>query len=81
MHRTRTVDYAIIMSGEDRHDAWTTKTVHLRATSSVQQATNHAWLNPGKEPCRIVFVFMDSKQRSRTAGAPCFTPRADEVIE
>jgi hypothetical protein len=28
----------------------------------VQQATNHAWLNHGREPCRIVFVLLDSKQ-------------------
>ena len=28
----------------------------------VQQATNHAWLNHGTEPCRIIFVLMDSKQ-------------------
>jgi hypothetical protein len=28
----------------------------------VQQATNHAWINRGKEPCRIIFVLMDSKQ-------------------
>jgi len=28
----------------------------------VQQATKHAWLNRGTEPCRIIFVLMDSKQ-------------------
>jgi hypothetical protein len=28
----------------------------------VQQATNHAWLNNGKEPCRIAFVMMDSQE-------------------
>jgi hypothetical protein len=28
----------------------------------VQQATNRAWLNHGTEPCRIIFVLMDSKQ-------------------
>ena len=62
MHRTRTVDYAIIMSGEidmmlDQ------ETVHVKAGDVVvQQATNHAWINRGKEPCRIIFVLMDSKQ-------------------
>ncbi len=62
MHRTRTVDYAIIMSGEidmmldDR-------TVHLKAGDVVvQQATNHAWINRGKETCRVLFVLMDAKQ-------------------
>jgi len=28
----------------------------------VQQATNHAWVNRGKGPCRILFVLMDSKE-------------------
>jgi hypothetical protein len=32
------------------------------ASQRIQQATNHAWMNRGKEPCRIVFVLMDSKQ-------------------
>jgi mannose-6-phosphate isomerase-like protein (cupin superfamily) len=62
MHRTRTVDYAIIMAGEIDmmlDDA----VVHVKAGDVViQQATNHAWVNRGKEPCRIVFVLMDSKQ-------------------
>jgi mannose-6-phosphate isomerase-like protein (cupin superfamily) len=62
MHRTRTVDYAIIMAGEIDmmlDDA----VVHVKAGDVVvQQATNHAWINRGKEPCRIVFVLMDSKQ-------------------
>jgi mannose-6-phosphate isomerase-like protein (cupin superfamily) len=62
MHRTRSVDYAIIMSGEIDMMLDDT-TVHLKAGDVVvQQATNHAWLNHGKEPCRIVFVLMDSKQ-------------------
>jgi mannose-6-phosphate isomerase-like protein (cupin superfamily) len=62
MHRTRTVDYAIIMSGEIDmmlDDA----TVHVKAGDVVvQQATNHAWINHGTEPCRIMFVLMDSRQ-------------------
>lgn len=61
-HRTRTVDYAIIMSGEIDM-MLDDKTVHLKAGDVVvQQATNHAWLNHGKEPCRVLFVLMDSKQ-------------------
>jgi mannose-6-phosphate isomerase-like protein (cupin superfamily) len=62
MHRTRTVDYAVILAGEIDmmlDDA----IVHVKAGDVViQQATNHAWINRGKEPCRILFVLMDSKQ-------------------
>jgi mannose-6-phosphate isomerase-like protein (cupin superfamily) len=61
MHRTRTVDYAVILSGEIDmmlDDA----VVHVKAGDVViQQATNHAWINRSKEPCRILFVLMDSK--------------------
>jgi mannose-6-phosphate isomerase-like protein (cupin superfamily) len=62
MHRTRTVDYALILSGEidmllDDGE------VHLKAGDVVvQQATNHAWVNRGKENCRVAFILMDSKE-------------------
>jgi mannose-6-phosphate isomerase-like protein (cupin superfamily) len=62
MHRTRSVDYAVVLSGEIDmmlDDA----VVHLKPGDTiVQQATNHAWVNHGKETCRILFVLMDSKQ-------------------
>jgi mannose-6-phosphate isomerase-like protein (cupin superfamily) len=62
MHRTRTVDYAVILSGEIDMMLDDT-TVHVKAGDVViQQATNHAWINHGKEPCRVLFVLLDSKQ-------------------
>ncbi len=62
MHRTRTVDYAIVMSAEIDM-MLDDKTVHLKAGDVVvQQATNHAWLNHSKETARVIFVLMDSKQ-------------------
>jgi mannose-6-phosphate isomerase-like protein (cupin superfamily) len=62
MHRTRSVDYAVVLSG--KVDMMLDDTaVHLRPGDTiVQQATNHAWVNHGKETCRILFVLMDSKQ-------------------
>jgi mannose-6-phosphate isomerase-like protein (cupin superfamily) len=60
MHRTRTVDYAIVMAGEidmllDDSE------IHLRAGDVlIQQGTNHAWVNRGSEPCRIAFVLIDA---------------------
>ncbi len=62
MHRTRTIDYAIVLAGEidmllDDSE------VHLKAGDIlVQQATNHAWVNRGKEPCRICFVLIDGAE-------------------
>ncbi len=62
MHRTRSVDYAVVLSGEI--DMMLDDTVvHLKPGDTiVQQATNHAWVNHGKEMCRILFVLMDSRQ-------------------
>jgi naringenin degradation protein FdeH len=62
MHRTRTVDYAIVMAGEI--DMLLDETeVHLKAGDVlVQQGTNHAWVNRGSEPCRIAFVLIDAEE-------------------
>ena len=62
MHRTRSVDYAIVLEGEidmllDEGE------VHLQAGDVlVQQGTNHAWVNRGAAPCRIAFVLIDAKE-------------------
>jgi mannose-6-phosphate isomerase-like protein (cupin superfamily) len=62
MHRTRTVDYAVVLSGEI--DMMLDEAVvHVKSGDVVvQQATNHAWINRGTQPCRILFVLVDSKQ-------------------
>ena len=62
MHATRTIDYAIVLAGEidmllDDSE------IHLKAGDVlIQQATNHAWVNRGTEPCRIAFILIDSKE-------------------
>jgi mannose-6-phosphate isomerase-like protein (cupin superfamily) len=62
MHRTRSLDYAIIISGEIDMLLDDTE-VHLKAGDVVvQQATNHAWVNRGKEVCRIAFILMDAQE-------------------
>lgn len=59
MHRTETVDYAIVLEGEidmvlDEVD------VHLRAGDVVVQCgTSHAWSNRSGKPCKIAFVLID----------------------
>jgi mannose-6-phosphate isomerase-like protein (cupin superfamily) len=61
MHRTQSVDYAIIMSGEIDM-LLDDSQVHLKTGDVlVQQGTNHAWVNRGKEVCRIAFVLVDAK--------------------
>ncbi len=59
MHRTDTVDYAIVLEGEidmlmDEED------VHLKAGDVViQRGTNHAWANRYNTLCRIAFILID----------------------
>ena len=62
MHRTKSIDYAIVMSGEIDMMLDDSE-VHLKAGDIVvQQGTNHAWINRGKEICRIAFVLIDAKE-------------------
>ena len=61
MHRTDTVDYVIVLSGEleMRLDAGS---VRLKAGDVVvQRGTHHAWINPGPAPARVAFVLVDAE--------------------
>jgi naringenin degradation protein FdeH len=61
-HRTRSVDYAIVLDGEIDMLMDDTE-VHMKAGDVlVQQGTNHAWVNNGTKPCRIAFVLIDARE-------------------
>jgi quercetin dioxygenase-like cupin family protein len=61
MHRTETLDYAILLSGELDMDM-DEETVKLKAGDVViQRGTNHAWVNRGNSPARIAFIMIDAK--------------------
>jgi len=61
VHRTDSVDYAIVMSGEIDMEMDDTM-VHLKAGDVlVQRGTIHNWINRGTEPCKIAFVLIDAK--------------------
>ncbi len=62
MHRTRSLDYAIIMSGEIYMLLDDGEVLMKAGDVVVQQATNHAWVNRSKEVCRIAFILMDGKE-------------------
>ena len=60
-HRTDSIDYAIVMSGEVDMELDDTK-VHLKAGDVlVQRGTIHNWVNRGTEPCVIAFVLIAAK--------------------
>jgi quercetin dioxygenase-like cupin family protein len=61
MHRTDSVDYAVILSGEIDMEL-DDSTVHLQAGDVlVQRGTIHNWLNRGTTPCTIAFILIDAK--------------------
>lgn len=60
-HRTDSIDYAVVMSGEIDMELDDT-VVHLRAGDVlVQRGTIHNWVNHGSEPCVIAFVLIDAQ--------------------
>ncbi len=62
MHRTDTIDYAVILAGEIDLRLDQGQEVHLKAGDVlVQRATNHDWINRGDEPCVIAFALLDAK--------------------
>ncbi len=61
MHRTETVDYIVVLSGEIDMDM-DQSSVTLRAGDvMVQRGTNHAWVNRSAAPARLAIVLMDAK--------------------
>ena len=60
-HRTDSIDYAVVMSGEVDMELDDAK-VHLKAGDMlVQRGTIHNWVNRGTEPCVIAFVLIAAK--------------------
>jgi len=67
-HRTDSIDYAVVMSGEIDMDLDGT-TIHLKAGDVlVQRGTIHNWINKGTEPCVIAFTLVSAKSVSAGGG-------------
>ena len=61
MHRTDSIDYAVVMAGEIDMEL-DDSTVHLKAGDVlVQRGTIHNWVNRGTAPCTIAFILIDAK--------------------
>ena len=59
MHRTDTVDYAIILEGEIWAVMDDNETLRRSGDILVQRGTNHAWANRSNRTARICFVLLD----------------------
>ena len=61
MHRTSSLDYAIVLSGEIWAVMDVGETRLVAGDVFVQRGTNHAWANRSGEPCIMAFVLIDAK--------------------
>lgn len=62
VHRTDSLDYAVIMKGEIDMELESGEITNLKAGDVVvQRGTVHNWINRGTEPCVIAFVLIAAK--------------------
>ncbi len=62
VHRTDTIDYIVVMSGEIDMELETGEEVHLKAGDvMVQRGTVHNWINRGTAPCVAAFVLVHAR--------------------
>jgi len=61
MHKTRTVDYIIVLKGEIHAVMETGEKLLRPGDILVQRGTNHSWSVRGNEPCIIAAVLVSAK--------------------
>jgi quercetin dioxygenase-like cupin family protein len=61
MHRTETIDYAIVLSGEITMLLDEGEVVLKAGDILVQCGTNHAWVNRSDSPAVVIFVLIDGE--------------------
>ena len=62
MHRTETVDYAIVLEGEIYALMDEGETLLRAGDVLIQRGTNHAWANRSERTARIAFVLIDGNR-------------------
>jgi hypothetical protein len=61
MHKTDTVDYAIVLSGEIWALMDEGETLLKAGDCLVQRGTNHAWSNRSNQPCLVAFILISAQ--------------------
>jgi mannose-6-phosphate isomerase-like protein (cupin superfamily) len=61
MHRTSTLDYAIVLQGRITLVVEDGETDLNEGDVVIQRGANHAWSNRTNEPCRMAFVMLDAR--------------------
>jgi naringenin degradation protein FdeH len=61
MHRTESIDYGIVVSGELTLVLDRGETLLHEGDVVIQRGTNHAWANRSGKPCRMLFILVDGR--------------------
>lgn len=73
VHRTDTIDYIVVMSGEIDMELEAGEEVHLKAGEvMVQRGTVHNWINRGTESCVLAVILIHAQ--SVVAGGQTLAP-------
>ena len=67
-HRTETVDYALVVSGEIEMELDGALVRLRQGDALVQRNTIHNWVNRGSKPCVIAFVLVPAKDAKNALG-------------
>ena len=61
MHKTATVDYAVVVKGEIYAVMEKGETLLKAGDVLVQRGTNHSWSVRGNEPCLVAFILVSAE--------------------
>lgn len=62
MHKTRTLDYGIVLSGRIKLIMDEGEQELKPFDVVIQRGTNHGWVNPGSEPALMAFMLIDGTE-------------------
>ena len=63
MHKTDSIDYAIVLSGEIYAMSDEGETLLKAGDVLIHRGTNHGWSNRSEEFCRVAFVLVDGARK------------------
>jgi mannose-6-phosphate isomerase-like protein (cupin superfamily) len=61
MHKTNTIDYAIVLSGEIYAVMDKGETLLKAGDTLIQRGTSHAWSNRTDQPCCVAFILIGAE--------------------
>jgi len=80
LHRSETLDYAIVLKGEIWHLTETDEVLLTQGDVLIQRGTYHAWRNRSKEPALLAIILKDA-QPLVSSDDPLKAARKVEVLD